>query len=303
MPHPDEGALHAFIDGELPEAEAAGLELHVAACAQCAAALAEARGFVAAASRTISALDAAPSSAWVAGSPTVVAAPPAPRRALRPPIFRVPYARAAAVLLLVGGTVVVVDRSGTLDRGEDSRTEASFADVPLESVGATQAVPEVVSSAAPASVPRVPALAPRAEGQGVASAASAKRLVLPELPESASASAVLSAPPPARPAEVAAASALGPGVRVSRYRTADGTILTLTEESSRTAFAEERSVARRSTAQSTQRPADAAMSEPAVNSYRWVNAEQGQSYTLTGSLTVAELESLARRLSELERLP
>lgn len=349
MQHPDEGALHAFIDGELPEAEAARLELHIAECAHCAAALAEARGFVAAASRTISALDAAPSSARVSGSPVVVATPLAPRHTVRPPIFRASYARAAAVLLLVGGTAVVVDHSDTLDRGGDSRTEASFADAPLESARATSAIPEVVSSSAPATVPqavagvsrptetvggrsgsvganaapapgvardaatevaaraRQPARtlagtspAPLATGQGVASAASQKRTALPE---SASASAVLAAPPPARPAEIGAASALSPGARVSRFRTANGTILTLTEEWLRTAFAEERSVARRSTAQSPQRPADAAMSRPTVNSYSWVNAEQGRSYTLTGPLTVAELESLARRLIELERLP
>src|SRR5687767_1793455 len=60
MQHPDEGTIHAWLDGALPPAEASALEAHVAACAECSAAVAEARGMLAAASRILSALDDVP---------------------------------------------------------------------------------------------------------------------------------------------------------------------------------------------------------------------------------------------------
>jgi Putative zinc-finger len=62
MQHLDEGTIHAWLDGgrALDEAEAARVEAHVAECATCAAAVAEARGLIAGASRVLSALDHAP---------------------------------------------------------------------------------------------------------------------------------------------------------------------------------------------------------------------------------------------------
>jgi len=93
-------------------------------------------------------------------------------------------------------------------------------------------------------------------------------------------------------------SAAAPSARVTRYRTKDGVTLTLTEEPLRTSFAEESTAARRGVA----RPA-APASAPAMNTYRWLSAEQGKSFTLTGALSVVELEAAAKRLSELERVP
>jgi hypothetical protein len=60
MQHPEEGLIHAWIDGALPAAEAAELESHVTSCAECATTVAEARGLVAASSRIIGHLDAVP---------------------------------------------------------------------------------------------------------------------------------------------------------------------------------------------------------------------------------------------------
>jgi hypothetical protein len=60
MQHLDEGTIHAWLDGELSPAERAEVEAHIAGCAQCAAAVAEARGFVAASSRILTALDSVP---------------------------------------------------------------------------------------------------------------------------------------------------------------------------------------------------------------------------------------------------
>lgn len=60
MEHIDEGTIHAWLDGVLSADEGARLEGHVASCAACAAAVAEARGLIAASSRILSALDDVP---------------------------------------------------------------------------------------------------------------------------------------------------------------------------------------------------------------------------------------------------
>jgi len=103
--------------------------------------------------------------------------------------------------------------------------------------------------------------------------------------------------------EVVVTGALTFGPIISRYRTKDGTIVTLTEEPLRTSFAEESTSRRQSVSPPAQQSAAAPMTAPAINSYRWSSAERGKTYTLSGPLTVAELEALSKRLSELERLP
>ena len=60
MQHLDEGTIHAWLDGALSPDEAAAVERHAAECAACSALVAEARGLVAASSRILTALDAAP---------------------------------------------------------------------------------------------------------------------------------------------------------------------------------------------------------------------------------------------------
>jgi hypothetical protein len=60
MSHPDEGTIHAWLDGELTAPESAKLELRLTVDPEFAAAVAEARGLIAASSRIIGALDAVP---------------------------------------------------------------------------------------------------------------------------------------------------------------------------------------------------------------------------------------------------
>src|SRR5262245_40545721 len=60
MQHLDEGTIHAWLDGQLPREEALAVEAHVAECRQCADAVAEARGLIAASSRLLTALDSVP---------------------------------------------------------------------------------------------------------------------------------------------------------------------------------------------------------------------------------------------------
>src|SRR2546423_10795207 len=69
MQHLDEGTIHSWLDGALSADEAARVEAHVKDCAQCQAAVAEARGFVAASSRILTALDNAPRGVIPAAAP------------------------------------------------------------------------------------------------------------------------------------------------------------------------------------------------------------------------------------------
>ena len=58
--HPDEGTIHAWLDGALDDASAERVAAHVRGCTACSALAAEARGLIAGASRIVSALDDVP---------------------------------------------------------------------------------------------------------------------------------------------------------------------------------------------------------------------------------------------------
>ena len=96
MQHPDEGTIHAWLDGALSADEAARVEAHVKECQQCEAAVAEARGFIAASSRILTALDDAPRGVIPAA---------APQRRIDPMVWRI----AATVLVVATGTFVVLN--------------------------------------------------------------------------------------------------------------------------------------------------------------------------------------------------
>jgi hypothetical protein len=95
MQHLDEGTIHSWLDGALSAEEAARVEAHVAECPQCAAAVAEARGFIAASSRILTALDHVPRS---------VVPAPSPVQWYNRSVWRA----AAAVLVVAVGSLVVV---------------------------------------------------------------------------------------------------------------------------------------------------------------------------------------------------
>lgn len=98
MQHPDEGTIHAWLDGALQQEEGAALETHVASCAECQAAVAEARGLIAASSRIVSALDIVPAG--------VIPARAQPKRAW----YAAPQFRAAAAILFVAGASMLIMR-------------------------------------------------------------------------------------------------------------------------------------------------------------------------------------------------
>ncbi|MDB4910546.1 MAG: hypothetical protein JWO39_1369 [Gemmatimonadetes bacterium] len=144
MQHLDEGTIHAWLDGELPPAEREALEAHIASCEQCAAAVAEARGFVAASSRILLTLDAVP------GGVLPAASSPATRDAATRARFSVSRAWMAVAAVLVLSTVTVVaTRSGgdnPLAKLDEVRAPRSAAPV---AAPATEE-PSAVVAAAPA---------------------------------------------------------------------------------------------------------------------------------------------------------
>ncbi len=104
MPRPDEGLIHAWLDGQLPSEEAERIEQLVATDAEWAAAAAEARGLVAASSRIVAALDHVPRGVLPQGARA--------QGTGRPAVRRLPWwtRMAAAVVLVVGATTVVLQR-------------------------------------------------------------------------------------------------------------------------------------------------------------------------------------------------
>lgn len=135
MRHPDEGMIHSWLDGALSAEEATQMESHVATCPGCATAVAEARGFIAASSRILTALDDVPRG--------VLPAVSAPKRDLRV------FWRAAAAMLVVAGGSLVVMRDG----GQDTAVANS---APREIVTLTPSVPGPSSDAAATSAASAP---------------------------------------------------------------------------------------------------------------------------------------------------
>ncbi|HEY3745648.1 MAG TPA: zf-HC2 domain-containing protein [Gemmatimonadaceae bacterium] len=101
MQHLDEGTIHSWLDGALSAEEAARVSAHVEECSQCAAAVAEARGFIAASSRILTALDNVPKGVVPIGA-----------RA-KPRNWAAWRAAAAVVVVALGSFAVLRDRIGT----------------------------------------------------------------------------------------------------------------------------------------------------------------------------------------------
>lgn len=143
MQHPEEGTIHAWLDGELPAEEAAALEAHIATCSHCSAKVAEARGLIAASTRIVSALDIVPSG-------VIPAAKPVRRR-----WYASTQLRAAAAVLIVAGASALVLRNG----GERAMEDAVTVSAPLPQEQAPVA-PPVASLPSIASAPKEKKAAP-----------------------------------------------------------------------------------------------------------------------------------------------
>jgi hypothetical protein len=119
MQHPDEGMIHAWLDGELSEDQANEISTHLGECPACAASVAEARGLIAASTRILTALDDVPRG--VTSREPAVLESTAP--ALLPSRDRRWYDRtdvraAAAVLFVAGASLVLVRTRAPQPAGE-----------------------------------------------------------------------------------------------------------------------------------------------------------------------------------------
>ena len=141
--HPDEGTIHAWLDDALDAAESARVAQHVAVCARCAAATAEARGLIAGASRVVRSLDTdvdASAAAPAHGAPLVFVAPAAaaPARQTR---WRVTPGRAAIAAVLLAAALLTlkhdrVAQDSALLRSPDSVRTTYAAASPAASAAA-----------------------------------------------------------------------------------------------------------------------------------------------------------------------
>lgn len=138
MNHIDEGTIHAWIDGALDATQSREIEVHVAQCSVCAAAVAEARGFVAGASRILLALDDVPAGVTPRRAP-------APRRQWR----AAPWVTGIAAALVLAVGVTTWQRNG----GVSEMVRSTDSAVPM--------APKAIQT--PASEPSAPAAAAVAE--------------------------------------------------------------------------------------------------------------------------------------------
>ena len=106
MQHPDEGTIHAWIDGELSPDDSTAREAHLAECAECSALAAEARGLVAASSRIVSALDIIPGDVIPKAAPRSRA------------WYASTQLRAAAAVVIVASASLLVARNGEVKKME-----------------------------------------------------------------------------------------------------------------------------------------------------------------------------------------
>lgn len=158
MQHPDEGTIHAWLDGELPEDQATEIAAHLSDCPECSAIVAEARGLIAASTRILTALDNVPVGVIPEVAVRVAARVPAsaPRRRW---YNRTDIRAAAALAIVAGASFLVVQR----DTGASRQTltvadkiqarPAATADKPaMEPPVAAAPVAEAITATSPPAV-------------------------------------------------------------------------------------------------------------------------------------------------------
>src|SRR5438876_2431016 len=146
MSHVDHGTLHAYLDGELPQAEARGVEAHVAECAGCRDRLEEERALIARADELLG-----------LAAPPDRATPPFRAGDLKPPArlwsqVRLPLAWAATVMLALG-IGMYFGRGATTRRREEAATNRP-ADVAVHAPPAARSMADTAVAAPPAVEPR-----------------------------------------------------------------------------------------------------------------------------------------------------
>lgn len=216
MEHIEEGTIHAWLDDALASDEAARVEQHVRECAECAAAVAEARGLIAASTRILSTLDDVPggvvprrvegdgatdAAAAVVNAVVVAAeqakgAGAAPARRRRPWWQRPQFAAAAGIAFVAVALSVVWQRSPQRTVSDFAQESASEPSAAPPTAAPTSAAPAPAADGLPNATAEAPptAVAGAAAAKGVAPAGEreSKELARP-LADIASSNA----PPPA----------------------------------------------------------------------------------------------------------
>ena len=211
MQHLDEGTIHAWLDGALDDAEAARVEQHAAECATCAAAVADARGLVAGASRILGALDHVPGGVLPRAGGASSGSARSSRSAWRVLHFTPARAAAAAILIVAAGSVLMVRDAGrgTRAAGGGTRDALTAIDATPRAAAPTKSAPTIASPAptitAPvrAEVAKKPNVDARAEQRSALAAAS---------PTSSAATEPVTQPAMAANADAAPARARAPAV-------------------------------------------------------------------------------------------
>lgn len=201
MSRPDEGLIHQWLDGEGTPEDSARLEQLVATNPEWAAAVAEARGLMAASSRIVQSLDAVPRAMPQGSVASTRKAVGAPQR-----IATKPWMRVAAAAVLVVGTAYIL------------REQATDPLVPTATVDVSPPPPPVASApTAPIVVPRAAPKAPSiVSGAGAGFDAEVRAREEARVEEAARvASARTAVAPSAPPAAVMAPSFLDGCWRVS----------------------------------------------------------------------------------------
>jgi hypothetical protein len=155
MTHIDEGTIHAWLDGQLDATRAREVETHVASCAQCSDAVAEARGLIAGSSRVLLALDDVPGGVVPA---TSKAAPPKPPRRKWQAAKWVTSVSALAAAVIVAVVLRQSSQSETANVAihDSNRTSPVAAAAPAAGETSTASTaPATLRSAGPAEPARV----------------------------------------------------------------------------------------------------------------------------------------------------
>jgi hypothetical protein len=154
MRHLEEGEIHAWLDGALDAEEAHRVEAHAAACVECGAAVAEARGLVAGASRILLALDNVPGDVIPKGTGSVAPTDELIERVAAEGRRRSPWwwttsrgARIAAGLVLFAGAGAVALRETAMDRESRESSIAVPGDASVPASVDVSAAPNVAAQA------------------------------------------------------------------------------------------------------------------------------------------------------------
>lgn len=135
-PHPDEGSIHAWLDGALDASEAATVEAHVRECAECTSRVAEARGLIAGASRVVGGLDEVPAALIrPAMTPTAKSGNSMWR------MLRVTPARASIAAVLLVALGIALTRTRIATESVTSATSSSASRLSKEGVVASAPLP------------------------------------------------------------------------------------------------------------------------------------------------------------------